>query len=285
MSLINGNLEVECERCNHTMKIMISSENSNSKTKGRNRNSKRDELPKTINDFSKFINFIKLNNNDDDELDLIINERSFPICIQVEHIGFWVTNNGKHESSIDKNCDKNSVMLSNSCLLYIYKLALRHLLLSMKIISPSKIDAQNLVPHIVVRKSKTDLQSHYDSIKGENFRINENSISIKSDFMLIELDEDRDLHMTMVYCKKIKDLINLKDAFSFIIKLLNKYPFLINEYSKLEYFGEDQINYWYDTPNSFPFHIKKPVYYKKDNNKNNFSNLNVSLAGSILNDD
>ncbi len=72
-------------------------------------------------------------------------ELDLPVCLQVEYDGFWTT-----------NCNRNSVILKPNSLLYVYKLAFRHLLLSMNVITPHDIDSQNLVPHIVVRKSNTD---------------------------------------------------------------------------------------------------------------------------------
>ena len=137
---------------------------------------------------------------------LDINDRpDLPVCVRVDHDGFWITNNnGIHISSLDYNCDRNSVMLTPNSLLYIYKLAFRHLLLSMKVITSYDIDAQNLVPHIVVRKNKADTNSNYNKIQGETFIITDESLSDKTDFLIIELDRERDLHMTVCYSKKNK---------------------------------------------------------------------------------
>lgn len=208
-----------------------------------------------------------------------------PICVTVVHNGFWITtSDGIHTSTTDKTCDRNIVILNPTSMLYVYKLALRHLLLSKQIIPPAKIDNQNLVPHIVVRKDKNS-QNQYDAVQSEKFIINEKSLSVKSDFLLIELDEDRDLHMTLIYCKKIrenKEKINLIDAFKTVIRVLNAYPELTDKYRKLPYFGQSCIQYWYDVPDSFPFNIEVPVDYKHVDNKIDTNNFAITSAGSIL---
>lgn len=62
--------------------------------------------------------------------------RDFPVVVEVKHSGFWMTSlSGVHMSTNEVNCKNNSVMLTPDCLLYVYKLALRHLLLSTKVIA------------------------------------------------------------------------------------------------------------------------------------------------------
>ncbi len=154
-----------------------------------------------------------------------------------KHNGFWITDKeGNHKGIRDENVDKNSVMLDNECLLYVYKIALRHLLLSLKIITPQIIDNQNLVPHIVVRTGKDDPKSNYNTIENEQFIITQESISVKKKFMIIEIDKLRDLHMTMIFDKteEMSSKINIFAAFEFVIKLLNTYPELIKKYSTLK---------------------------------------------------
>lgn len=95
----------------------------------------------------------------------IANAPSLPVFFQFSHQGFWITDkNGQHVPTTDKKCNRNSVMLRNDCLLYVYKLALRHFLLSIKAVQPNQIDPANLVPHTVVRKNSNDPFSKYDSI-------------------------------------------------------------------------------------------------------------------------
>jgi hypothetical protein len=214
----------------------------------------------------------------------IFDSPNFPVCVQIKHDGFWITNNsGIHISTTNEECDRNSVMLNNNCLLYVYKLALRHMLLSMHIIDPSDIDAANLVPHMVIRKSKTDPFSKYKTIQNKKFVITEEMLSGRTDFLIIELDAKQDLHTTMIYSRKISKKINLVDAIKTVISVLNAYPNLIQEYIDLSYFGQHVINYWYDIQNSYPFNIKLPPdYIPTQKNDDDFSSYNLSAAGSIL---
>lgn len=219
-------------------------------------------------------------------MDTIINnlnlpEINFPLCIEVKHRGFWITNeNGIHISTTDVNCDRNSIMFTNDCLIYVYKLALRHLLLSTQVINPNNIDAANLVPHMLVRKNKSDPFSKYNWVQNQKFIINEKMISIKNDFMLIEIDESKDLHTTLIYCKKIKSKIDLLAAFKLVLNILNHYPHLISEYQNLDYFGQDAIEYWYNTPQSFPFSITPPTNYKSPIQSAIYPNT-ITAAGSF----
>ena len=240
-----------CEKCNHPNVLNI-------KPLKTRRNKKQSD------------NNNNIYNNDDDEIFILDNVPSyrnimhFPICIETKHRGFWITNsNGIHVSTTDIKCDRNSVMFTNDCLLYIYKLALRHFLLSMKIINPSDIDAANLVPHMVIRKNNLDPFSKYDEIQNKKYVITDSMISVRNDFMLIEIDEQKDLHFTLIYKKKIKEKINLLKALKTVIAVLNEYPNLINEYGQLSYFGQDAINYWYDVPESYPFNIIPPANYER----------------------
>ena len=207
--------------------------------------------------------------------------KSLPLYVQLNHRGFWTTNsNGDHLPSLDETCNRNSVMLSSDCLLYVYKLALRHLLLSMQIVQPSEIDPANLVPHVVVRKSKDDPFSKYKSIQDEHFFISTEDLSTKSDFIMIELDKKRDLHMTLIYSKGIGKKINLLEAFTNIIKLLNYRPELIASYSSLEYFGFKEMEYWYESGSSYPNNILIPNDYVKI--VNDTPKMNITSAGSVI---
>jgi len=210
-----------------------------------------------------------------------LNCKSLPIYTQFNHKGFWTTIfNGEHIPSQDEKCDRNSVMIDNSSLLYVYKLAYRHLLLSMKIVEPSDIDPANLVPHVVVRKSNNDPFSKFKTIQGEHFFISEPDLSAKTDFIVIELDKKRDLHMTLIYCKGIGKKINLIEAFVNMIKLLNHRPELIQQYQSLEYFGQKEIDYWYETNNLYPDNIIIPKDYVKSVKK--MMDFKVTSAGSVL---
>ena len=105
-------------------------------------------------------------------------------------------------------CDKNSIMLKNDCLFYIYKLALRHLLLSMKVITPKQIDAANLVPHIKVRENKNDSFSKYKIMQDKKYVISDKEVSVKKDFITLEVDRDNDLFVGDLY-KEINTFLRL----------------------------------------------------------------------------
>ena len=213
----------------------------------------------------------------------IINYKSLPICAALTHSGFWTTDReGNHIASSDKNCNRNSVMLSPGCLFYVYKIAFRHLLLSMKIIEPSDIDPANLVPHIVIRKNKDDPFGNmkYDQIQNEKFLISETDLSVKSDFIIMELDKKRDLHMTLIYSKGIKRKIDLVEAFGNVIKLLNRNHNLIYLYSGLNNFGAAEIDYWYETGNLYPNNVIIPDDYVKVVKETPV--ITVTAAGSVI---
>jgi hypothetical protein len=189
---------------------------------------------------------------------------SMPIYSELTHNGFWITTSeGIHVPTLNEKCDRNSVMLKPTCLFYVYKIAFRHLLLSMDIIQPTDIDPANLVPHIMVRKNPLDPFSKYASIQNEKFLINESDLSSKSDFLMIELDKKKDLHMTIIFSKGISKRINLVSAFHNLLKLLNYRTDLIELYSSLEYFGSKEIEYWYETKHLYPDNICIPVDYVK----------------------
>ena len=201
--------------------------------------------------------------------------------LQFKHKGFWTTNeDGKHEPSLDENCNRNSVMISEDCLFYVYKIAFRHLLLSMGVVTPTDMDNANMVPHVVVRKNKTDPFSKYKTIQGEHFIIGETELSVKNDFVIMELDTKRDLHMTLIYSKGIGKKLDLVDAFSKVIKILNYRPELIKMYSQLDYFGTDEINYWYDTGDQYPDNIVPKEYIPEKPEEKVIPK--VTEAGSII---
>ncbi len=211
----------------------------------------------------------------------VVGYKSLPLYVQLNHKGFWTTHfNGEHLPSLDERGNRNSVMLEPDCLLYVYKIALRHLFLSMDIIQPGEIDPANLVPHIVVRKNKDDPFSKYKSVQGEHFLISESDLSAKSDFIMIELDKKRDLHMTLIYSKGIGKNINLIEAFTNVIKLLNSRPELIASYSSLEYFGNKEIEYWYETRHLYPNNILVPENYVKMTKAT--PELKITHAGSVI---
>lgn len=179
----------------------------------------------------------------------------YKIDVIVKHNGFWVTKNGLHIASDDISCQKNSVILDPKTKLYVYKLAFRHLLLSLRIIEPCDIDSQNLVPHIAIRKNKYGSLDSYSQIQNKEFTIGSQDVCVRNDFILLELDRSRDLHTTLIYKKRIKDKIDLMKCFKLIIRILDLYPNMASEYSSLPYFGQEYTKYWYDTPESFPFII------------------------------
>lgn len=247
-------------------------------TRDRKRNSDNKIVPQS----SMILQNLK--NSDPTSYNLIMIQPDLPVCVELKHRGFWITNDkGEHEPTSDETCDRNSVMFTNDCLLYVYKLALRHLLLSMQVVGPSDIDPANLIPHTVVRKNKTDPFSKFNKIQNEKFIITEEMFSAKSDFLIVELDAKRDLHSTLIYLKKIKDKVNLLEAIKTVIKVLNAYPHLIKEYSNLPYFGFSNAEYWYENPNSYPFNIAIPENYKpKPKISIKIDPKNISEAGSII---
>lgn len=251
-----------CENCGHQNEIR------------KDKKSKKDKNDKT----NSQIQLIKL--------DDINNNKSLPVCVEIKHNGFWITdNNGMHISTLNENCDRNSIMLTNDCLLYVYKIALRHLLLSMKVITPDDIDSANLVPHIKVRENKNDPFSKYKLVQNKKYIINDEQVSVKKDFITIEVDRKNDLHCTMIYSKKIGDTVDLLWAFKTTIKILNAYPELIKQYSELPYFGKNYINYWYACPlNAYPFNVQLDPQFDNTSivSEPNFDSIKVSLAGSII---
>lgn len=251
MSRKNNNKTIKCEKCGHVQ--------SNKKSKKEHEDN---------------INFPDIFTD-------IVDSKSLPVYVQLNHKGFWTTNfNGEHIPSFDMDCDRNSVMISEDSLLYVYKLALRHLLLSMRVIEPADVDSANLVPHVVVRKSNKDPFSKYKSIQGEKFLISDSELSVKSDFIMIELDRKRDLHMTLIYCKGVGKKIDLKEALVNVIKLLNHNPELIKLYQSLEYFGNKEMDYWYHSGSAYPNNILIPETYIKKPVK--ILNFQVTSAGSII---
>ena len=170
--------------------------------------------------------------------------------------------------------------MSEDCLLYVYKIAFRHLLLSMQVIVPEDIDSANLVPHVKVRRDKDDAFSKHNSIQNEFFLINETGISAKNDFIIIELDKKKDLHLTLIFSKGIGKIINLVEAFKNVIKLLNYNPELIKMYQSLEYFGYKEINYWYETGDLYPNNIHLPDNYVASVKR--ATELQITSAGSVI---
>lgn len=216
-----------------------------------------------------------------DIFDNVSEQKSLPIYAPLYHQGFWTTDNhGMHVASLDEHCNRNSVMLRPDCLFYVYKIAFRHLLLSMDVIEPSDIDAANLVPHVVVRKNSTDSFSKYTTIGSHPFLITRKDLSSKQDFLMIELDKKRDLHMTLIFSKGIGKRVNLVEAFINLIKLLNYMPDLIDSYASLSYFGQKEIHYWYETRASYPHNIIMPNNYQVPTKE--VVTYQVSNAGSIL---
>jgi len=109
-------------------------------------------------------------------------------------------------------------------------------------------------------------------------------VSNKKDFIVLELDKKRDLHMTLVYKKQIRNNIDLMACLKLVIHLLNTYPELVTMYANLSYFGNQQTKYWYDVPESFPFRIEIPASYTVTDEKPNYDALKVASGGSIINE-
>ena len=208
----------------------------------------------------------------------------FPVCIKVTHGGFWMTNtNGMHYATNDNTCDRNSVILSKDCLLYVYKLALRHLLLSMKALTPDDIDPANLVPHIKVRKNKDDPFSNHATMQHKRYVICEDQISVKNDFMIVEIDAKKDLHFTMIHSRGLGRRVDLMDCFKKVLRLLNTHPELIDKYINLEYFGAHCHDFWYeDSKDNYPLNVEAPPEYVSKRTIDTYDQLRVSAAGSII---
>jgi hypothetical protein len=198
-----------------------------------------------------------------------ISDREWPrIFIRITHQGWWITRGGRHVATDDHLCDRNSVILDRACLLYIYKLALRHLLLARGRLHPRDVDPQNLVPHILARDPKSTSRSHdlYDELQGATYLLTRDMVSDDGKMLILELDADADLHCTMVFKRPPKAKSKSKTkapAFDYTAALiqvildLDAHPERIAEYAALEYFGQDEISYWAE-PGSYPLHITKP---------------------------
>lgn len=251
-----GGVVLKCEKCDHEMELKVMVKKS--------RRSRSDDSETRESKMKPMIS-------------------ELPVLVSVDHAGFWVTDSkGKHESTLDESCDRNSVMLLPKSLLYIYKLAFRHLLLSEGVIDENDIDSANLVPHVVVRKNKADPFSKYKTIQGEQFVIEESMLSPRSDFLTIELDEKRDLHCTMIYSKKIKKRIDLVDAFKKMLRNLNKHPELIEEYASLPYFGLGAIDYWIETADNYPRNVVPPADYVPKSKVKPIISYKTLSGGSII---
>lgn len=175
------------------------------------------------------------------------------------------------------------IVLCSQMIVYsIYKIALRHLLLSLKIISPYDIDPANLVPHMLIRKNKNDPFSKYHKVQNKKVIITEDMLSARTDFLTIEIDEKQDLHSTLIYSKKIGNRVDLIAAIKLVIRTLNQYPDHIQEYAKLSYFGQDAIQYWYDNGTNYPFNITPPIGYKPIEHNNDIFPINVLPSGTII---
>lgn len=243
----NSNLaETECET-NKVLEIKETKDTKETKVK---------ELELENGKSTKKLKLVKSSkSNDEIKIDDI-----FPRIIKIEHKGFWMSDaNGKHYAETDKKCSRNSVMLSETCPLYILKLAMRHRAVCHKYLPLVKIDAQNSVPHIVVRKSPADSNNQFDNIQGEEFKIDESSLSLKKQFLIVELDRDRDLHMTMLYNSNLPNDINLKEEFAHVVRLLDQRPDFAKLYSELPYFGIDAAAYWLESADSYPENITQPI--------------------------
>jgi hypothetical protein len=194
--------------------------------------------------------------------------RDLPVCVQLDHVGFWITDaDGRHVATSDETCARNSVMPTRESLLYVYKLAYRHLMLARAVLRPSDVDAANLVPHVRVRKDPRDAFSHYRSAQGARFVVDRAQLSAKSDFLIIELDAARDLHFTVLYAKGLKKRaasagLDLVDAFCHVLQMLNAHPHLIREYAALPYFGQAAIAYWAAKPGGYPHNVTPPADWR-----------------------
>lgn len=225
--------DLECEKCHHQMKLRV----------------------QVIKDSTK-------NDNEKKIISEPEKPSCFPLAILLTHNGFWITENGQHQAIPDEKCrNSNSVVLDPTCLLYIWKLALRHKLISLKVIEEADIDAPNLVPHVKIRENYNSGFAAYQEINKKIFLLSKSDFSLKKDFLTIELDRKKNWHCTMIYSKGIgkqTNGFNLMEAFEETVTLLNRSPKLIQEYSALPHFGKDALRYWVSTSDQFPNNIIPP---------------------------
>jgi hypothetical protein len=204
------------------------------------------------------------------------NQKSLPLLVEFNHDGFWDVDEKGYRYNTDVNCDRNSVIVSKDCLFSIYKIALRHLLLSMDVIQPDDVVLPNLIPYLNVRKNKYDPNSIYDSIKKRKFLITQKNILVEQNSLSLMLDQQTDLRILLICDKNITLSVDLAEVFIKVIQLLNAHPDFIKEYAKLEDFGKNEVAYWYSTKSLYPNNIVMPKKYTIVDDRK------VSSAGSIL---
>lgn len=204
------------------------------------------------------------------------NQKSLPLLVTVTHDGFWDADEKGFKYNTDINCDRNSVILAKDCLLTIYKIGLRHLLLSMDVIQPGDIVLPNLIPHIIVRKNKYDPNTIYDSIQKQKVLITQKNILINRDSISLLLDQKTNLTMLLLNDKNLKSSVDLFQALTRVVQLLNSRPELIEQYAKLENFGDNETEYWYQTKELYPNNIVMPKDHVVSDDRK------VSSAGTIL---
>jgi hypothetical protein len=274
-----GGVVYSCEKCNHTVELEVAAKVN-----------KIDTI-KPVTKEPKNARSIK--KEAQDESKSLVQMKSLtpsvlPLYVKVTHKGFWVTDESTklHVGTMNEKCERNSIMLTNDCILYKLKIAIRHRFICKGLIEPYEIDPQNLVPHIVVRKSPGDSSSQFKAIQGEYFKIDECDLSVKSQFLLIELDKTRGLHMTMIFSKGLKkecpDLIGeFKDMLAMLLDPKNQH--LLQEYADLPYFAQDAVGYWKETADQYPLNVTPPADWKPSTKKViDVSALNLSPIGSVI---
>jgi hypothetical protein len=195
-----------------------------------------------------------------------------PVVVTLSHVGYWITNKeGRHEATLDERCDRNSVMLAPDSMLYVYKIAMRHYLLSRGVLMAHDVDNAMLVPHVKVRDNK-DATSFADYVQNRQFRIavekrestipglTESHLSSKDKFLMIELDLKRDLHYTLVFAKNIKARLaeldtTLIECFKETLRILNAHPHIIKQYSARPYFGAADSARWERDAAAYPHNV------------------------------
>lgn len=245
-----GKLTVMCDKCDHKMKLTLGEKISKriSKPEKPSMDNSILDLPEDIN--SKLVGL-----------------NAFPMAVTIADLGFWTTdNNGIHKPNADVSVKSNSVMFSSDCELYVCKLALRHFLLSKKIIPPF-IDPGNLVSHMVVRSDRNRGFADYSAMKGKTVTVTTSMLTAKNDFLMVELNRNTtpDLHTTLIFSKGIGKKVDLIAAFETVVKILRAYPILIEQYKSLPYFGQSAIKYWHDTGDLYPFNVIQPESYQETN--------------------
>lgn len=145
-----GSMTYKCEKCDHEVELQITAKTEKLENAQTQKASVKQEREMVLE-------YEMESKSEVEKSQIVCKVPDLPAIVQISHSGFWITNKeGKHVSTTDKDCDRNSVLLDKQCMFYVWKLAFRHVLLSKGIIIPSHIDNANLVPHLKIRENPKD---------------------------------------------------------------------------------------------------------------------------------